>query len=258
MASNIAKIFAEKKAYIGYLTAGDGGLDRTYDMMQAMAKGGIDIIEVGVPFSDPIADGPVIQAASSRALQHNTTLADILVTIKKFRTHYTTPIILFSYFNPIFIAASKSAEFFKNAYQSGVDGLLIVDTPLEEIDFYYDHCLQNQIDPILLLSPSTPKNRMHAINDKAKGMLYYACRKGITGVKNDLPSDLTARLTEIKANTTIPVVAGFGISDKKMAEKVLQFADGFVVGSRFVSAIAEGIDATAMQKLVQSIDPRRE
>lgn len=255
--STISAVFKKGPAYVGYITAGDGGMERSLQSMLALVAGGVDILEVGMPFSDPVADGPTIQAAAARSLSANTTLAMVLKLIADFRQHSNVPIIFFSYYNPIF-AAMQNEDFFKQAREAGVDGLLVVDVPLEEVGEYYQQATDNAIDPILLLSPSTPVDRIKKIAAAGKGMLYYACRKGTTGVKNDLPADLTERLAQIKSQTQLPIAVGFGIADCERAEAVLQHADGFVVGSRFVQAIADGISPDELTLLAQSIDPREQ
>lgn len=252
--SVIADVFKSTKAYIGYLTAGDGGFDQSLAVMTSYAENGIDIIEVGVPFSDPVADGPVIQAAAQRALHSGFHLDDVLRLIREFRKHYTTPIILFGYFNPILQTGSLDA-FFKQAQQAGVNGSLVVDLPLEEGDDYHMACVNAGIDPIYIIAPSTPVKRISQIAQRAQGMLYYACRKGVTGARDGLPDDLTAKLAAIKAHTEIPVAVGFGVASRETAEAILQLADGVVVGSLLVKAAAEQ-SLDQLGHLIRSIDPR--
>lgn len=252
--SRISQAFHHRQAFVAYLTAGDGGLQRTLNAMLALVKGGVDVLEVGMPFSDPVADGPTIQQAAMRALAAGTTLDGVLQMIHDFRQHSDVPIILFSYYNPIYQAAQNG--FFNKAKNMGVDGCLIVDLPMEESAEYQAQCLQFDIDPIYIVSTSTAKERVQDLDKLSKGMLYYACRKGVTGVKNSLPEDFVSKLTEIKANAHWPVVAGFGISDCVMAAAVLEHADGFVVGSRFVEAIAKGATDDELTQLAKNIDPR--
>lgn len=247
--------FQKGPAYIGYLTAGDGGMEASFNYFMALMKGGVDILEIGIPFSDPVADGPIIQAAANRALKSGTTITDVLNLVQRLREYTQIPIILFSYYNPIFIASQKE-DFFLAAKKAGVDGCLIVDIPLEESYDYSLNCVRNQIEPILVISPSTPDERIKKIADHSNAMLYYACRKGTTGVRNELPDDVVAKLAMIKSHTQVPVVAGFGISNQKMAKTIIQHADGFVVGSLFVEATAAGISPEELIKLAQSIDPR--
>lgn len=239
--SAIADVFKNKKAFVAYLTAGDGGFDKSMSVMRAYAESGVDIIEVGVPFSDPVADGPVIQAAAMRSLAAGFTLSDVLALIKKFKEHYTTPVILFGYLNPILQAGSLAA-FFKKARRAGVDGSLVVDLPIEEGQEYHKACVDADIDPIYLIAPSTPDERLEKIATLARGMIYYACRKGVTGVRDGLPAELQQRVAKIKSVTNIPVAVGFGIANNKMARAILQQADGFVVGSLLVDVAASKSD----------------
>lgn len=254
--SKISDVFQKRPAFVGYLTAGDGGIEHTLECLKALVKGGVDIIEIGVPFSDPVADGPAIQAASARALENGTTIEDVFELVQKFRQYSNVPVILFSYYNPIYIASQKY-DFFNKAKEAGVDGCLIVDIPVEESDQYYQNCIKSNIDPIFLISPSTPMERIQLISQKSRGMLYYVCRKGTTGVKSELPEDLIEKIEQIKSVSSLPVVVGFGISNQEMAKSVIQYADGFVVGSLFVKAAAEKIELSQLTDLVSSIDPRK-
>ncbi len=256
MKSRITEVFAKGPAYIAYLTAGDGGMERSFNALMALVAGGVDILEVGVPFSDPVADGPVIQAAATRALAQQVTMQDILELVAKLRAATTTPIILFSYYNPIFIA-NQQQDFFAKARAAGVDGCLVVDIPYEESANYQQQCSAAGIDPIFVVAPSSSLARIEKIHQQAQGMLYYACRKGTTGVKTQLPIDLQQRLAEIKTVATLPVVAGFGIADQATAHEVLQHADGFVVGSKFVDAVANGMSEADLTALAKAIDPRQ-
>ena len=251
--SRITQQFKNTPAYVAYLTAGDGGMQRSLEAMLALIEGGVTLLEVGVPFSDPVADGPTIQAASSRALKNGTTLDKVLNLVKALRHHTDIPIILFSYLNPIL---AMGPSFYKKAKDAGIDGCLVVDLPLEEAQNHNKACIEHRIDPIFLISPSTSKERIAEINQHAKGMLYYVSRKGTTGVKSSLPSDFKQRLHEIKSISQLPVVSGFGISTQAMAQEVLQYADGFVIGSLFVKAVAEGMTVAELTQLAKSIDPR--
>ncbi len=246
--SAIADIFKNKKAFVAYLTAGDGGFAKSLSVMRAYAESGVDIIEVGVPFSDPLADGPVIQAAAMRSIEGGFTLSDVLKLIKTFKQDYSTPIILFGYLIQIFQTGSLEA-FFAKAKSAGVDGSLIVDLPLEESQVYHQACIKANVDPIYLIAPSTPDERVSQIAKRAKGMLYYACRKGVTGVRDRLPPELKERVASIKAISDVPVVVGFGIADRHMAQSVLAIADGFVVGSLLVDTAATSTDQQLREKI---------
>lgn len=253
--SIMTDIFARKKAYVGYLTAGDGGLQKSLAMMRSYAESGVDIIEVGVPFSDPVVDGPVIQAAATRAItESHFTLNNALDLIKNFKEHYHTAVVLFSYFNPI-MQFSKEHDFFAEAQHAGVDACLVVDLPLEEAAVYRERCIEVGMDPIYVVSNSTPLSRIKDMSRLGRGMLYYACRNGVTGVKQALPSEFIKKITEIKEHSVLPVVVGFGVSNKETVENILRYADGFVIGSLFVKAAHETTDQE-LRALIRSLDPR--
>lgn len=251
--NRIQRIFKKGPAFVAYITAGDGGIQRTFEAALALIAGGVNILEIGVPFSDPIADGPVIQRAASRALANNTTLDDILKLIEKLREHTDIPLILFSYFNPILAVLNKG--FFAQAKKSGVDGALIVDCPYEEAHQFHQECLSQDIAPIYVITPATPAARIAKIAKHGRGFLYYACRKGTTGVRESLPDGFAEKMREIKSLVHLPVVVGFGISNHEMVNQVLQYADGFVVGSFFVKAIENGANANDLTQMTQELQP---
>ena len=245
--------FSAGKAFVGYLTAGDGGIKRTLDAALALIAGGVNMLELGVPFSDPIADGPVIQRAAARSLALGTTLEDILWLTSEIRKKSDIPLILFSYCNPIL--AVSTGTFFQEASQAGIDGLLIVDCPLESSTVFQQHCLAHEIAPIYVIAPNTPAERLQAIDQQGRGFLYYACRKGTTGMRAELPADFNEKMAFIRANTHLPVITGFGISTRETAKKVLEQADGVVIGSLFVKALEEGMPPEELTQLVLSLNP---
>ena len=245
--------FAQQQAYIGYLTAGDGGIQRTLDAALALIEGGVNLLEIGVPFSDPTADGPVIQRAAARALSCGTNLPDILWLTEQIRRQSSIPLVLFSYLNPILSVLQST--FFQEARQAGIDGALIVDCPLEESTLLHQTCLTQQIAPIYVITPSTSLARVQYIDQHAEGFLYYACRKGTTGVRSSLPDDFAEKMRQIKANVHLPVVAGFGIATRAAAKEVLSVADGVVVGSLFVKALEDNISQHDLVKLAKSVNP---
>lgn len=252
----IQKQFSEGKVHIAYLTAGDGGIQRTLDAALALISGGVNMLEIGVPFSDPIADGPVIQAAAARALATNTTFEDILSLTRSIRQHSDVPLILFSYLNPILSAERKSScktSFLLNAKRAGIDGLLIVDSPFEENLKLHDDCLAAEIAPIYVIAESTSVARLQQINERAHAFLYYACQRGITGIRNALPVNFREQMALIKSHIHLPVVVGFGISNHEQAKQVLQYADGVVIGSLFVKALADGISYQHLTLLAKNI-----
>ncbi|NNM59761.1 MAG: tryptophan synthase subunit alpha [Legionellales bacterium] len=247
--------FSQNKTFVGYLTAGDGGIKRTLEAALALIDGGVNMLEIGVPFSDPIADGPVIQRAAARALESGTTLQDILWLTKEIRKKSQIPLILFSYLNPILSAFTTS--FFQDAENAGIDGALIVDCPIEESAQLHQKLLDHHIAPIYVITPTTKIDRIKTIDHYGKGFLYYACRKGTTGVRSALPDDFVEKMNLIKSSTHLPVITGFGISTRDAAKTVLQYADGVVVGSLFVKALEEGAKPSELTSLAQSINPLR-
>lgn len=250
----IEEHFQKGKSLVGYLTVGDGGVQSSLVAARALIEGGITMLELGVPFSDPIADGPVITRAASRALTAGTTLQDVLWLATEIRKQSDIPLILFSYLNPI-LAVSKTT-FFENARMAGIDGLLLVDCPLEEASYFQKQCLAHQIAPIYVITPSTSIARMQHIEQYGKGFLYYACRKGTTGVQAQLPLTFAEDIKRIKASVHLPVVAGFGIATAKDVQIVLDCADGAVMGSLFVKALEDGMQPAELIALVKSINPK--
>lgn len=253
--NRIKQIFQKGPAFVAYLTAGDGGIQHTFDAAMALIAGGVNILEIGVPFSDPVADGPVIQRAATRALNNKTTLHDILTLIKKLREHTDIPLILFSYLNPILQASEN--DFFAKAKTAGLDGILLVDCPYEEAQEIHQQCIKNNLALIYVVAPTTPIDRLKHIDKFGSGFLYYACRKGTTGVRNEMPEDYADKMREIKAHVHHPVVVGFGISNKEMAAEVLKHADGFVVGSLFVKALEENVSLSDLTAKAKSLLPEK-
>ncbi len=225
-----------KKALVPYVAAGDPNPDITLDLMYAMVEAGADIIELGVPFSDPMADGPVIQKASERALIYGTSLTDVLAIVKQFRqSNNKTPVVLMGYLNPIEIMGYE--VFAKAAHQSGVDGVLTVDIPPEEAGSYIPALRLYEIDPIFLLSPTTTKERMKIICQYASGFIYYVSVKGVTGTSALNIEEVAQRLEIVKEVTDLPIGVGFGIKNAKTAAAVGQVADAVVVGSALVNLV---------------------
>ncbi len=227
-----------RSALIPYVTATDPNPALTLPLMHAMVEAGADLIELGVPFSDPMADGPVIQKASERALLHQTSLEDVLEIVASFREKDDkTPVILMGYLNPIEVMGYE--RFAQKAAASGVDGVLIVDFPPEESSQYLDILTNHQIDSIFLLSPTTTKQRIRYICEQASGFVYYVSVKGVTGSAALDTSQVASRLETIRQITTLPVGVGFGIKDAKTAATIGHSADAVIVGSALVNIIAE-------------------
>jgi tryptophan synthase alpha chain len=248
--NRIEKTFKDNnKAFVAYLTAGHKGIDYSLEASLAMIDGGVNILEIGIPFSDPIADGPVIQKAMQDALERKTSPKDVFNLVRNIRQqNQEIPIVLFSYLNPILKIGS---DFYKKASSSGADAVLIVDMPLEESRHIHEECIRNELELIFIISPSTPKKRIKQITRYAGGFLYYVCRKGTTGMKSQLPEGFEDKIKEIKSVSELPVVAGFGISTKDMADDVKKYSDGFVVGSYFVNAMENGIGKTELANFVR-------
>lgn len=227
-----------RKGLIPFITAGDPEPDRTVPLMHALVAGGADILELGVPFSDPMADGPTIQRASERALKFGVSLKDVLSMVAKFRqTNTITPVILMGYANPI--EAMGGMTFCMAASQAGVDGVLIVDYPPEESANFAADCAVHGIDNIYLLAPTTPLARVERVAHHARGFIYYVSLKGVTGAATLDLAEVAARLPAIRAATGLPVGVGFGIRDAETARQVATVSDAVVIGSRIVQEIEQ-------------------
>ncbi len=233
------KLAAEgRKALIPYITAGDPRPACTLDFMRALVGSGADMIELGVPFSDPMADGPVIQLACERALAAGTSLRKVLSMVSEFRKENThTPIILMGYLNPV--EAMGAGEFARAAAEAGVDGVLLVDLPPEEAGETVALLARHQLDPIFLIAPTTRGDRIQSAAELGKGYLYYVSLKGVTGSADLDVEDVSRHLGRIRKHTELPVCVGFGIRDEASAAAVARVADGVIVGSALVSRIAE-------------------
>lgn len=237
------RLKAERRtALVPYITAGDPDPRVTVPLMQAMVAAGADIIELGVPFSDPMADGPVIQRASERALRHHVSLRDVLDIVTRFRLHDAeTPVVLMGYLNPV--EAMGYVEFASAAARAGVDGVLTVDMPPEEAAEMTAALERAGLDPIYLAAPTTTPARMERICAVGRGFLYYVSLKGVTGAANLDTESVRERIAELRRHTGLPVGVGFGIKDAESAARVAAVADAVVVGSALVSLIAEYADA---------------
>jgi tryptophan synthase alpha chain len=227
-----------RKALIPFITAGDPAPDITVSLLHALVQGGADIIELGVPFSDPMADGPVIQRSSERALVHGTGLKDVLDMVSEFRKENTdTPIILMGYLNPVEVMGYKN--FAEKANTAGVDGILVVDLPPEEADEFQSELQRFDLDQVFLLSPTTSDQRMDQICLKASGFLYYVSLKGVTGSNRLDISDVADKISHIRSRTDLPIGVGFGIKDAATASQVARFSDAVIIGSALVERMSE-------------------
>lgn len=231
-----------RKALIPYVTAGDPDPGITVPLMHAMVKAGADIIELGVPFSDPMADGPVIQRAAERALEHHVSLKDVLAMVAEFRqSDSETPLVLMGYLNPVEIMGYEA--FASEAQKAGVDGVLTVDLPPEEAEDFLVTMRAHEIDPIFLLAPTSDENRIKTICEAASGYVYYVAVKGVTGAGNLDAQSVGEKLNQIRSLTNLPVGVGFGIKDAASASAIANIADAVVVGSALIQKI-EGVQKT--------------
>jgi tryptophan synthase alpha chain len=236
-----------KSALIPFVTAGDPSVQATVPVMHALVEAGADVIELGVPFSDPMADGPVIQRSSERALKHGVSLRDVLAMVAEFRrANDRTPVVLMGYANPI--ERMGLGFFVEHAKEAGVDGVLIVDYPPEESGPWLEALAGSGIDPIFLLSPTSSDARIELVAKVAKGYIYYVSLKGVTGAAHIDTSGVEAMIRRIRAHTQIPVGVGFGIREPETARHVAQVADAVVIGSRIVQELAEATDEQAPQR----------
>ena len=229
-----------RKALIAFITAGDPNPEFTLSLLPDLVKAGVDIIELGVPFSDPMADGPVIQKASERALAKHMSLRKTLALAAEFRkTDAATPLVLMGYLNPI--EALGYENFADQAAQAGIDGVLTVDLPPEESEQLAMLLKERGIDPIFLLAPNSTEERIRLMSEMGSGYLYYVSLKGVTGAGHLNIEDVEAKLRQIKAITTIPVGIGFGVKDANTAKTIAGLGDGVVVGSALISKIEQNL-----------------
>lgn len=226
-----------KKALVTFITAGDPDLETSEKIVHTLIESGVDLIELGFPFSDPMADGPTIQLASERALASGTTLHGVLDMVARVRQHCNTPIILMGYFNPVFCYGPEA--FARDAAAAGVDGLLLVDLPPEEAGELHPLLKDAGIDLITLLAPTTGSERSAQLAAAGEGFLYYVSMTGVTGSKQVDAGAIATAVSELKARSSVPVAVGFGISTPADASAVADIADAVVVGSALVKLIAE-------------------
>lgn len=238
----------KEKALIAYIMAGDPNILDTEKLIIELEKAGADLIELGVPFSDPLADGPTIQKAASRALGNGTSLTDILSMVKRVRKQTDIPLILMSYYNPIFKYGEK--KFVSNAVKAGVDGVIVPDLPPEEAVSLIVYSRAKRLDTIFLLAPTSGNDRIRKVRSSATGFIYYVSLTGVTGTRKGLSKDIGKMVGNIKSHTKIPVAVGFGISKPEQAREASSLADGVIVGSAIVKVIEENIGKKTMHKKV--------
>jgi tryptophan synthase alpha chain len=246
--------FQTRPSLVAYVTCGDPNLATTRDVVLAAIGAGADLIELGVPFSDPVADGPVIQRASQRALQHGTTLADVLKLAAEVRQHaQSTGLVIFSYLNPILRMGLE--RFCKIARHAGVDGVLLTDLPVEEAGDYLREMRRNELATVFLAAPTSTDERLKVIAAASSGFVYAVSRTGVTGARQQLPEDAKKLVQRIRKYTKLPVAVGFGISTAEQFEAVGEFADAAVVGSAIVENIERnpGREAQSVAEFVKRL-----
>lgn len=259
MTNRIDQTFARlrergEKAFIAYISAGDPTLAATKPLALALEKAGTDILELGLPFSDPLADGIVNQLAAQRALDAGATTAGVLDAIRAIRKESEIPIVLYTYMNPLYIMGFQ--RFHREAEEAGVDGLLILDLPPDESGLTDDLKVETNLRHIRLIAPTTPPERIKAITANAGGFIYYVSQEGVTGERTSVAKSLPEQVAAIRATTDLPIAVGFGISTPEQAREVATVADGVVVGSAIVKRIAEyGREPDLAERIGAIVEP---
>lgn len=246
--SRIEQKFAElrkagKKALIGFISAGDPDYETSLVLIKAMIENGIDVLELGIPFSDPTADGPVIQTASQRSLKNGFTLSKVFDMVTEIRKYSEIPAVIFSYYNPIFHMGAQN--FYRRAKETGVDGTLIVDLPIDEADELTGKFPTQDLDIIRLVAPTSGHERMKYIAQNGMGFIYLISQTGVTGQSNSDPKEVAGLVKELKSHTNVPVCVGFGISNANDVRTMGPLADGVIIGSAFERVIADNLDKPA-------------
>lgn len=239
-----------RAVFIPYITAGDPSLTRTAEIVEALERSGADIIELGIPFSDPIADGPTNQKAADRALASGTTLKGVLDLVTDIRTRSDIPIVFFTYANPVLQFGLEA--FGSAAAESGIDGILFTDVPTEELSRFSPALAAANIDPILLITPTSGKARIKAAAKAGSGFLYLVSRTGVTGARRRLDPELEPLIAQVRKGSKLPVAVGFGISDADQVRQVARWADGVVVGSAIVNQVASVGDNDELAQAIET------
>src|SRR5271165_1850647 len=245
--------FTRKPGLVVYITCGDPRLETSRDVALAAINAGADVIELGVPFSDPVADGPVIQRASERALQHGTDLAGVLDVARQIRQQYKAGIIIFSYLNPILRFGLE--KFFAAAKDAGGDGALVTDLPVEEATDYLRAMKAHKLAPVFLAAPTSTDARLKAVAKRSRGFVYAISRTGITGTRQEVAGDAQSLVQRLRGFTKLPIAVGFGVSTAEQFAEVGQFADAAVIGSAIVQRIEEnaGREAEAVKEFLKGL-----
>jgi tryptophan synthase alpha chain len=232
----IAHAFEGRKALITFITGGDPDIETTESLMEVLAESGADIIEIGIPFSDPVAEGPVIQAASKRSLDAGCTVDDLFDMVKRARESVSVPILFMTYVNPIFVYGKD--RFMRRCVECGIDGIIVPDLPFEERDELLDVCEKHDVTLINLIAP-TSQGRIEAIARASQGFLYCVSSLGVTGMRESIGSGIGALIEQARASSSTPCAIGFGISTPMQAAQMGEISDGVIVGSAIVSIIGE-------------------
>ena len=235
-----------RKALVVFITAGDPDLESTKSILDVIDDSGADIVELGVPFSDPLADGPVIQASALRSLKSGTTLKKIIALVKNIRQSRGLPIVLMTSFNPVFVYGER--QFIQDAASAGVDGVIIPDLPFEEAGEFSGLAEKEGLDMIRLLAPTSPEERVRMVAEHSRGFIYYISLTGTTGVRTQLAEGLRDKVNSIKHSVNIPVLVGFGISGPNQARDAAKVSDGIIIGSAIVKLIEQNPDPTQRDK----------
>ncbi len=249
----ITKSLSQKPGLVVYITCGDPDLATTRNLVLAAIRAGADVIELGVPFSDPVADGPVIQRASERALRGGTSLQDVLRLAKEIRRESEAGLVIFSYLNPVLRLGME--RFCEEAAQAGVDGALLTDLTVEEADEYRRLMAAHNLDPIFLAAPTSPNRRLKKIAQACRGFVYAVSRTGVTGTQKQLATDARGLVERIRKFTRLPVAVGFGVSSPEQFAQVGEFADAAAVGSAIVQTVEQnpGREPQAVAELIRSL-----
>jgi len=252
MTTRIQALFqtARRKALIAYITAGDPSPDRTPSLVAALERGGVDLVELGVPFSDPIADGPVIQRGAARALKAGTNVRKVLDVARRIREHSQIPLLLFTYLNPVLRYGLEALA--RDAKAAGIDGCLLTDLSVEEAAPYVSAMRAGDLDTVFLAAPTSTPERLKLVADYSTGFVYLVSRTGVTGERATLSDSLGPLVTAMRGLTKLPLAAGFGISTAEQAAAVAKVADGVVVGSAFVRLIEEGQNDPALEARLEA------
>ncbi|MBI2813432.1 MAG: tryptophan synthase subunit alpha [Opitutae bacterium] len=244
----IAQAFARTRrerraAFVAYLCAGDPDFDTSLAACRAVLDAGADVLELGVPFSDPLADGPTNQLAAQRALEGGMTAARVFELVRRLREKSQAPVVFYTYYNLVF--SNGVEDYVRAAKEAGVDGMLVLDLPPEEAGEFLAACAQHDLKTVFIVAPTTPDSRLPRIGAAATGFIYYVSREGVTGVRDQVAANIPEAVARIRRHTALPVAVGFGLSTREQVRQVARSADGVVVGSALVNVIKDNLDNRA-------------